>query len=164
MSTICEQCTDPPPRSLQLAEVDGNGNMLPSLTAYLHMKFEDSQAVLDDYSDVVLYERGHLNPDQHQSDPYDSAATYILTNVVPEIREFNIRPWPELCASVFASTTHSPHRLHVTGGVTTTGNMILRNNLENFPKTRTDVDQNLHIPYDNCISPSPLPLYLHRTI
>ena len=69
--------------------------MLPSLTAYLHMKFEDSQAVLDDYLDVVLYERGHLNPDQHQSDPYDSAATYILTNVVPEIREFNIGPWPE---------------------------------------------------------------------
>uniref|UniRef100_A0A8C9XQR3 DNA/RNA non-specific endonuclease/pyrophosphatase/phosphodiesterase domain-containing protein n=1 Tax=Sander lucioperca TaxID=283035 RepID=A0A8C9XQR3_SANLU len=70
----------------QLAEVDGNGNMQPFPTGYLHMKFEDSQAVLDDYSDVVLYERGHLNPDQHQSTPHDRAATYTLTNVVPEIR------------------------------------------------------------------------------
>uniref|UniRef100_A0A8C1K0V5 DNA/RNA non-specific endonuclease/pyrophosphatase/phosphodiesterase domain-containing protein n=1 Tax=Cyprinus carpio TaxID=7962 RepID=A0A8C1K0V5_CYPCA len=69
----------------QLAELDGNGNMLPFPTGYLHMKFEDSQAILDDYSDVVLYERGHLNPDQHQSDPQDRAATYTLTNVVPEI-------------------------------------------------------------------------------
>uniref|UniRef100_A0A3P8YBS8 DNA/RNA non-specific endonuclease domain-containing protein n=1 Tax=Esox lucius TaxID=8010 RepID=A0A3P8YBS8_ESOLU len=60
----------------QLAEVDGNGNMLPFPTGYLHMKFEDSQAVLDDYSDVVLYERGHLNPDQHQSDPYDPRGTH----------------------------------------------------------------------------------------
>lgn len=66
--------------------------MLLFLTGYLHMKFEDSQAVLDDYSDVVLYERGHLNPDQHQSDPYDRAATYTMTNVVPEI---NIGPWRE---------------------------------------------------------------------
>uniref|UniRef100_A0A3B4USY9 DNA/RNA non-specific endonuclease domain-containing protein n=1 Tax=Seriola dumerili TaxID=41447 RepID=A0A3B4USY9_SERDU len=79
----------------QLAEIDGNGNMLPFPTGYLHMKFEDSQAVLDDYSDVVLYERGHLNPDQHQSTPHDRAATYTLTNVVPEIREFNIGPWRE---------------------------------------------------------------------
>ncbi|XP_024253879.1 uncharacterized protein LOC112231376 [Oncorhynchus tshawytscha] len=118
----------------QLAEVDGNGNMLPSLTAYLHMKFEDSQAVLDDYSDVVLYERGHLNPDQHQSDPYDRAATYTLTNVVPEIREFNIGLWREH-NNAFASPPSS------------SGNMIRRNNLENFPKTRMDVDQNLlHLP------------------
>lgn len=74
----CSMCT-------QLAETDGNGNMMPFPTGYLHMKFEDSQAVLDDYSDVVLYERGHLNPDQHQSTPHDRAATYTLTNVVPEI-------------------------------------------------------------------------------
>nr|XP_029526462.1 uncharacterized protein LOC115135682 [Oncorhynchus nerka] len=128
----------------QLAEVDGNGNMLPSLTGYLHMKFEDSQAVLDDYSDVVLYERGHLNPDQHQSDPYDRAATYTLTNVVPEIREFNIGLWREheerICIRVRLTA-------FIVTGVTTTGNMIRRNNLENFPKTRMDVDQNLlHLP------------------
>uniref|UniRef100_A0A3B3TYC0 DNA/RNA non-specific endonuclease/pyrophosphatase/phosphodiesterase domain-containing protein n=1 Tax=Poecilia latipinna TaxID=48699 RepID=A0A3B3TYC0_9TELE len=79
----------------QLAEIDGNGNMLPFPTGYLHMKFEDSQAVLDDYSDVVLYERGHLNPDQHQSTPHDRAATYTLTNVVPEIRDApqQLLPW-----------------------------------------------------------------------
>uniref|UniRef100_A0A8C6KUU5 DNA/RNA non-specific endonuclease/pyrophosphatase/phosphodiesterase domain-containing protein n=1 Tax=Nothobranchius furzeri TaxID=105023 RepID=A0A8C6KUU5_NOTFU len=84
-------------------KIDGNGNMLPFPTGYLHMKFEDSQAVLDDYSDVVLYERGHLNPDQHQSTPHDRAATYTLTNVVPEIREFNIGPSQQLLPR---------HRLH----------------------------------------------------
>ncbi|XP_059401031.1 endonuclease domain-containing 1 protein-like [Carassius carassius] len=113
----------------QLAELDGNGNMLPFPTGYLHMKFEDSQAILDDYSDVVLYERGHLNPDQHQSDPQDRAATYTLTNVVPEIREFNIGPWREheerirLRLNNFCRGT-----AYVVTGVTTTGNMIRRNN------------------------------------
>ncbi|XP_029625476.1 endonuclease domain-containing 1 protein [Salmo trutta] len=203
----------------QLAEVDGNGNMLPFPTGYLHMKFEDSQAVLDDYSDVVLYERGHLNPDQHQSDPHDRASTYTLTNVVPEIREFNIGPWREHEERIRVRlNNYCRGTAFIVTGVTTTGHMIRRNNqyrvaipedvwtaycctdydrnsphevrirfpsqaalaknakegnmvheitvqdLENFLKTRMDVEQNLQLFYDNCISPSPLPLYLHHTI
>ncbi|XP_064209128.1 endonuclease domain-containing 1 protein-like [Anguilla rostrata] len=203
----------------QLAEVDGNGNMMPFPQGYLHMKFEDSQAVLDDYSDVVLYERGHLNPDQHQSDPHDRAATYTLTNVVPEIREFNIGPWQQheerlrVRLNNFCRGT-----AYIVTGVTTAGHMIRRNNqdrvgipedvwsaycctdydrnaphdvrvrfptqaflaknakefsavhemtvldLEIYLKTKMDVDQNFQIFYDNCVSPSPLPQYLHHTI
>ncbi|XP_040907815.1 endonuclease domain-containing 1 protein [Toxotes jaculatrix] len=203
----------------QLAEIDGNGNMLPFPTGYLHMKFEDSQAVLDDYSDVVLYERGHLNPDQHQSTPHDRAATYTLTNVVPEIREFNIGPWREYEERIRVRLNNFCRgTAFIVTGVTTRGNMIRRNNqdrvaipedvwsaycctdydrnaphdvrirfpshaalaknakegnsvhempvqeLEIFLKNNMDVDQNLQLFYDNCISPSPLPLYLQHTI
>ncbi|KAM8899999.1 endonuclease domain-containing 1 protein [Spinachia spinachia] len=203
----------------QLAEVDGNGNMQPFPTGYLHMKFEDSQAVLDDYSDVVLYERGHLNPDQHQSTPHDRAATYTLTNVVPEIREFNIGPWREYEERIRVRLNNFCRgTAYIVTGVTTRGNMIRRNNqdrvaipedvwsayccteydrnaphdvrirfptygvlaknakegnrvnempvqeLEIFLRGHVDVDQNLQIFYDNCISPSPLPLYLQHTI
>ena len=64
-------------------------------SAHMHMNFEDSQAVLEDYSDVVQYERSHLNPDEHQDDLVDKASTYTLTNVVPHFREFSTGPWSE---------------------------------------------------------------------
>jgi len=191
--------------------------MLPFPTGYLHMKFEDSQAVLDDYSDVVQYERGHLNPDQHQSDPQDRAATYTLTNVVPEIREFNIGPWRQYEERIRVRLNNFCRgTAFIVTGVTTTGNMIRRNNqdrvaipedvwsaycctdydrnaphvvrvrfptqaalaknakegntvqelsvqdLENYLINRMDVDKNFQLFYDNCISPSPLPPYLHH--
>ncbi|KAJ8275424.1 hypothetical protein COCON_G00071760 [Conger conger] len=203
----------------QLAEVDGNGNMMPFPQGYLHMKFEDSQAVLDDYSDVVLYERGHLNPDQHQSDPHDRAATYTLTNVVPEIREFNIGPWQQHEERIrIRLNNYCRGSAYIVTGVTTAGHVIRRNNqdrvgipedvwtayccteydrnappdvrirfpahaalaknakeanavheltvldLETYLKGKMDVDQNFQIFYDNCVSPSPLPQYLHHTI
>ncbi|KTG47586.1 hypothetical protein cypCar_00012934 [Cyprinus carpio] len=126
LKKICQRYADKP---RYLAELDGNGNMLPFPTGYLHMKFEDSQAILDDYSDVVLYERGHLNPDQHQSDPQDRAATYTLTNVVPEIREFNIGPWREHEERIRVRLNNFCRgTAYIVTGVTTTGNMIRRNN------------------------------------
>lgn len=193
--------------------------MLPFPTGYLHMKFEDSQAVLDDYSDVVLYERGQLNPDQHQSTPEDRTATYFLTNVVPEIQEFNIGPWREYEERIRVRLNNSCHgKAFIVTGVTTRGSMVRRNNqdrlaipedmwsaycctnydrkaphnvrvllpshaaiaknakegnsiqempiqeLEILLKNRMDIDQNLQIFYDNCMSPSPLPLHLQHTI
>lgn len=36
--------------------------------------------------------------------------------------------------------------------------------LELFLKDNMEVDQNLQLFYDNCISPSPLPVYLQHTI
>ena len=52
---------------------------------------QESQAVLEDYSDAVEYSRGLLNPDQHQADPDDKASTYTLTNVVPQVSHFVIK-------------------------------------------------------------------------
>ncbi|TRY85271.1 hypothetical protein DNTS_001907 [Danionella cerebrum] len=78
----------------QLASADEGGNMkvLPS-TGDIDQLLEESQAVLADYVDAVEFERGPLNPDQHQADNQDKAATYTLTNVVPQISEFLEGPW-----------------------------------------------------------------------
>lgn len=129
--------------------------MLPFPTGYLHRKFEDSQAVLDDYSNVVLYERGQLNPDQHQSTMEDRAATYSLTNVVPKIREFSIGPWREYLERIRVRLNNfCLGKAFIITGVTTAGNMIRRNN-QNRVAIPEDVwsaycctDYDLNAPHD----------------
>ncbi|KAL2078990.1 hypothetical protein ACEWY4_024734 [Coilia grayii] len=78
----------------QLASADENGNMrtLPPSGETTPL-IEESQALLEDYTDAVEYERGPLNPDQHQSDSPDKASTYTLTNVVPLVVDFLEGPW-----------------------------------------------------------------------
>lgn len=73
---------------------DEGGNMkaLP-LTDTTHPLIEDSQAVLENYTDAVGYRRGPLNPDLHQADPDDKSSTYTLTSVVPFITEFLDYSW-----------------------------------------------------------------------
>ncbi|XP_024917905.1 LOW QUALITY PROTEIN: endonuclease domain-containing 1 protein-like [Cynoglossus semilaevis] len=80
--------------SCQLISDDEGGNMkaLP-LTDTTHPLIEDSQAVLEDYTDAVGYRRGPLNPDLHQADPDDKSSTYTLTSVVPFITEFLDYSW-----------------------------------------------------------------------
>lgn len=102
--------------------------MMPFPTGYLHRKFEDSQAVLDDYSNVVQYERGQLNPDQHQSTIEDRAATYSLTNVVPLVRAFDIGPWRTHIERIrIRLNNFCLGRAYIVTGVTTTGTTIRRN-------------------------------------
>ena len=94
----------------------------------LHMNFEDYQAVLEDYTNVIQYERGQLNPDEHQADPLDKAATYSLTNVVPLMREFNIGPWAEHLESIRKRLNNYCHgKAFVVTGVTTSGQTLRRN-------------------------------------
>uniref|UniRef100_A0A3B4C7A3 Uncharacterized protein n=2 Tax=Pygocentrus nattereri TaxID=42514 RepID=A0A3B4C7A3_PYGNA len=78
----------------QLASEEESGNMqtLPP-SDKTDPLIEDSQAMLEDYVDAVEYERGPLNPDQHQADNQDKAATYTLTNVVPQITDFVEGSW-----------------------------------------------------------------------
>ncbi|XP_031440601.1 endonuclease domain-containing 1 protein [Clupea harengus] len=78
----------------QLASADENGNMrtLPP-SDDTDPLIEESQALLADYTDAVEYERGTLNPDQHQSDSPDKASTYTLTNVAPLVVDFLEGPW-----------------------------------------------------------------------
>lgn len=103
--------------------------MMPFPTGYLHKTFEDSQAVLDDYSNVVQYVRGQLNPDQHQSTIEDRAATYSLTNVVPLIRDFEINRWRGHIERIrIRLNNFCLGKAYIVSGVTTTGNTIRRNN------------------------------------
>uniref|UniRef100_G3NI86 Zgc:172339 n=1 Tax=Gasterosteus aculeatus TaxID=69293 RepID=G3NI86_GASAC len=92
--------------------------------------FEDAQAVLDDYSNSVIFERGQLNPDEHQGEPNDKASTYTLTNVVPQVREFNIGPWKQHEHTIRRRlNNYCRGTAYVVTGVTTSGNTIRRHNI-----------------------------------
>lgn len=97
----------------------------------LHGSFSDAQAVLEDYSDTVEFERGHLNPDEHQAHPDDKAATYTLTNVVPQVREFNIGHWKRH-EHVIRRRLNNYCRgtAYIVTGVTTSGRMIRKYNID----------------------------------
>lgn len=114
----------------QLALSSGSREMLPFPPEAMHKSFEDAQAVLDDYSDSVFYERGQLNPDEHQAQPEDKAATYTLTNVVPQMREFNIGPWKVHEHTIRRRlNNYCRGTAYVVTGVTTAGHMIRRQNI-----------------------------------
>ncbi|XP_066578902.1 endonuclease domain-containing 1 protein [Amia ocellicauda] len=115
----------------QLASAAGKDEMQPFPRGNVHQNFEDTQAVLEDYGNAVSFERGHLNPDPHQADPDDKAATYTLTNVVPQVREFNIGPWSRH-EDIIRQRLNNYCRgtAYVVTGVTTSGNMIRRNNFD----------------------------------
>ncbi|XP_020559518.1 endonuclease domain-containing 1 protein-like [Oryzias latipes] len=95
-----------------------------------HRSFEDSQAVLEDYSNSVIFERGQLNPDEHQGDLDDKAATYTLTNVVPQVREFNIGPWKNHEHTIRQRlNNYCRGTAYVITGITTSGHTIRRENI-----------------------------------
>ncbi|CAL8359202.1 unnamed protein product [Lota lota] len=77
----------------QLSIAMGSRDMQQFPQRDLHRSSEDAQAVLDDYQDTVDVVRGQLNPDKHQNEYDDKAATYTLTNVVMQIKEFSVGPW-----------------------------------------------------------------------
>uniref|UniRef100_A0A8C6S8D0 Zgc:172339 n=1 Tax=Neogobius melanostomus TaxID=47308 RepID=A0A8C6S8D0_9GOBI len=103
----------------QLALTSGSREMLPFPPDAMHKSFEDAQAVLDDYSD-----------NEHQAFPEDKAATYTLTNVVPQVREFNIGPWKAHEHTIRRRlNNYCRGTAYVVTGVTTAGHMIRRQNI-----------------------------------
>lgn len=95
----------------------------------IHNRFEDAQAVLEDYSNTVRFERGHLNPDEHQDLLDDKAATYTLTNIIPQAREFNIGPWQQHEHTLRRRlNNYCRGTAYVVTGVTTSGSMIHKHN------------------------------------
>lgn len=114
----------------QLSVLSGPREMQPFPPEGMPKSFEDNQAVLDDYSDSVIFERGQLNPDEHQAQPDDKAATYTLTNVVPQVQEFNIGPWKHHEHAIRRRlNNYCRGRAYVVTGVTTSGHMIRRQNI-----------------------------------
>ncbi|CAG5957738.1 unnamed protein product [Menidia menidia] len=115
----------------QLSLVSGSREMQQFPSEHVHKSFEDSQAVLEDYSDTVIFERGQLNPDEHQADPDDKAATYTLTNVVPQAREFNVGPWNQHEHAVRRRlNNYCRGTAFVVTGVTASGHAIRRRNVD----------------------------------
>ncbi|KAL7880436.1 hypothetical protein SRHO_G00026900 [Serrasalmus rhombeus] len=114
----------------QLSTSSDTGEMQQFPRGYMHQNFEDAQAVLEDYANAVLYERGHLNPDEHQANPDDKAATYTLTNVVPQVREFHRGPW-KAQEHIIRRRLNNYCRgtAYMVTGITSSGNMIRRHNI-----------------------------------
>lgn len=104
--------------------------MQPFPSENLHKSFEDAQAVLEDYSNSVMFERGQLNPDEHQADIHDKASTYTLTNVVPQVREFNIGPWKDHQHLIRRRlNNYCRGTAYIVTGVTTSGHSIRKHNI-----------------------------------
>lgn len=116
--------------SAQLSTTSDTDEMQPFPRSYMHMNFEDAQAVLDDYTNAIFYERGTLNPDEHQDEPDDKAATYTLTNVVPVVPDVNNLVWDKLeHITRKRLNNYCRGRAHIVTGVTTSGKMIRRENM-----------------------------------
>ncbi|KAJ8356798.1 hypothetical protein SKAU_G00195920 [Synaphobranchus kaupii] len=116
----------------QLSGGSDSGEMKPFPQDSLHGRFEESQAVLEDYSNSVGFERGQLNPDEHQANPSDKAATYTLTNVVPQDRAFNAGPWNQQEHRVRQRlNNYCRGPAYIVTGVTTSGLAIRR---RGFPR------------------------------
>ncbi|XP_054475582.1 endonuclease domain-containing 1 protein-like [Anoplopoma fimbria] len=114
----------------QLSTVSGSREMQQFPSENNHNKFEDAQAVLDDYSNSVIFERGQLNPDEHQAHPHDKASTYTLTNVVPQVREFNVGAWKNHEHTIRRRlNNYCRGTAYVVTGVTTSGHTIRRHNI-----------------------------------
>lgn len=106
--------------------------MEPFLTTHtLHMNVEDTQAVLEDYANMVQYERGQLNPAMHQANQLDKTATYTLTNVVPLSKEFKSGPWAKYLDLIRRRlNNYCLGKAYVVTGITTSGHTIQHNNVD----------------------------------
>ncbi|KAK9524565.1 hypothetical protein VZT92_016948 [Zoarces viviparus] len=126
-----EKCVDVPwMYEPQLSTSSDTEEMQPFPRGYMHMNFEDAQAVLDDYTNAILYERAALNPDEHQDDPDDKASTYTLTNVVPMVPDFANRVWNTQEHVIRKRLNNYCHgTAYIVTGITTSGNMIRRENI-----------------------------------
>lgn len=60
-----------------------------------HELLKHSQALSNDYKQTTIYDRGHLLPVSHQLNRESKAATFTLTNVVPQFRQLNQGKWAE---------------------------------------------------------------------
>ncbi|XP_006627399.1 endonuclease domain-containing 1 protein-like [Lepisosteus oculatus] len=111
----------------QLGSPDEGGNMQALPQGEIDQLIEDSQAVLQDYADAVLYERGPLNPDEHQADNDDKAATYTLTNIVPQITTFFEESWSVYLDKIRKRLNNFCRgKSYIVTGITTSGSMIRR--------------------------------------
>nr|XP_020476150.1 endonuclease domain-containing 1 protein-like [Monopterus albus] len=125
-----EKCVDVPwMYEPQLSMSSHTDEMQPFPHDYMHLNFEDTQAVLDDYTNAIFYERGTLNPDTHQDKPDDKASTYTLTNVVPVVPDFNNKVWNKQEHVIRQRLNNYCHRTaYIVTGIITSGKMIRRQN------------------------------------
>ncbi|MFT7796046.1 endonuclease domain-containing 1 protein-like [Arapaima gigas] len=112
---------------LQLSSITESAEMQPFVQGYRHQLLQEAQAVLEDYANAVNFERGQLNPDQHHDNPDDKAATYSLTNVVPQAPGFRTGPWNDYKEKIRQRlNNYCGGMAYVVTGITLSGRMTWR--------------------------------------
>ncbi|KAL8222377.1 UNVERIFIED_CONTAM: hypothetical protein K2H54_075913 [Gekko kuhli] len=93
-------------------------------------EIEASQATFNDYKAAPYYvDKGHLNPVVHSSDQISKAATFTLTNIVPQFNKLNQQSWRDYevetmakrnaqfrCARIYVITGVVPGDTSIAGG------------------------------------------------
>ncbi|XP_047440424.1 endonuclease domain-containing 1 protein-like [Mugil cephalus] len=93
-----------------------------------------SQAVPADYADS-LYTKGHLAPSQHLNTDDDRAATFTLTNIVPQREGSNNGPWGDLETEVLERfNTYCNGQMYVITGTIPYEPVRLLNNRVSIPE------------------------------
>ncbi|KAL8222378.1 UNVERIFIED_CONTAM: hypothetical protein K2H54_075915 [Gekko kuhli] len=90
-------------------------------------ELKKSQAVPQDYKNLINYNRGHLNPNSHQPNPDARKSTFTLTNIVPQYTKLNGISWKKYeeqtmqsntqgCKETFAVVGAVPGNNYIAGG------------------------------------------------
>uniref|UniRef100_A0A8V5H905 Uncharacterized protein n=1 Tax=Melopsittacus undulatus TaxID=13146 RepID=A0A8V5H905_MELUD len=90
------------------------------------------QAVLQDYTNLNGLNRGHLNPCCHQPDSDSKAATFTLTNIVPQNEKLNGGAWSIYEQQTMIKNTEGCKKTYVVVGAVP-GNNYIANGRVNKP-------------------------------
>ncbi|XP_054845178.1 endonuclease domain-containing 1 protein-like [Eublepharis macularius] len=94
-----------------------------------------SQATFNDYAGVPYpLDKGHLNPVVHQADDVSKAATFTLTNIVPQFSRLNQRSWAEYETQTMATKKNQfgCNKIYVITGVVP-GDTFIAGGRVNYP-------------------------------
>uniref|UniRef100_A0A8D0DJT5 ENDD1 protein n=1 Tax=Salvator merianae TaxID=96440 RepID=A0A8D0DJT5_SALMN len=83
-----------------------------------------SQAVSNDYKNLIDFNRGHLNPNSHQPDVDAKTATFTLTNIVPQYIKLNGGSWNNYEQATMASNTQGCRETFAVVGAVPGNNFI----------------------------------------
>ncbi|NXL72587.1 ENDD1 protein, partial [Leptocoma aspasia] len=91
-----------------------------------------SQAITQDYYNLTGLDRGHLSPSGHQSGNDNKAATFTLTNIVPQNSVLNKGAWNDYESQTMAQKTQGCTSTYVIVGAAP-GNNYISNKRVNVP-------------------------------
>ncbi|XP_051471738.1 endonuclease domain-containing 1 protein-like [Apus apus] len=92
----------------------------------------NSQAVNKDYENAPGYHRGHLNPCSNNNNTISVAATFTLTNAVPQNQSLNTGKWRRYEVHTMRNMTKNCDITYVVAGAVP-GNNYLANGRVNIP-------------------------------
>ncbi|XP_064157788.1 endonuclease domain-containing 1 protein-like [Anguilla rostrata] len=98
------------------------------ITEHKGVYFGERQALEEDYINSN-YDRGHLNPKQHQSGD-SRQATFTLTNVVPQTPNLNQKAWNDYETYLQKNLKTCSQAYVLVGAIPSANNWIIKNNVK----------------------------------